>query len=379
MNYRILTVMKVCGIGLAMVDLASAVQYRAELLHPMGAVNSSAGGAAGSQQVGYAEWDPIPRHAVLWNGSASSFVDLNPADFNGSQAEDIDGSSQVGFGVRNGELFEHALLWQGTSASAVDLHPTGEDYTDEDSFALGVSGGTQVGYVTTNGRYRQHAFLWHGTAASAIDLSPAGFWFSAATEVWGSNQVGWGHTESDNNGRHALLWNGSAESVIDLHPAGFATSEATDVWGTQQLGFVRGPSTGFWNHALLWNGSAADYIDLHPPGYVSSEGLAMSGEFQVGSGIVMKPVGYETHALVWNGTAESAIDLHPLLTPLGVDIDYSHAIGINDNGSIAGVAYKFDAANPRSYAIIWIPIPEPSFALLFASGLIAASFRRRRF
>jgi hypothetical protein len=365
----------------AIFESASASKYRADLLHPNGAVTSYASGASGSHQIGYSAWSPYGHRATLWNGTSDSFINLHPPDYGYTQAEDVDGNWQVGFGVKNGSHFEHALLWQGTADSVVDLHPLGEDYSgDEDSFALGVSGGSQVGYVTSYNRYIEHAFLWHGSAESAIDLSPANFRFSMATGVSGLSQVGWGNNESSSNNRHALLWRGTAGSVIDLHPEGFATSEASDVWGEQQIGFARGPSTDFWNHAVLWNGSADDYVDLNPPGFISSDGFAIVGEFQVGSATVVMPIGFESHAVLWKGTAESAVDLHAFLAPMDFHIDGSYATGIGDNGTIVGYAYSYeDRSLYRSYAIVWTPVPEPGSAILCSMVLLHGfSLRRRR-
>ncbi len=86
-----------------------------------------AGAISGSQQVGWGEdvstgekW-----HALLWNGSATGYIDLNPSGYHRSKALDTSGSQQVGFGHATRDSYAHALLWNGTASSFVDLAPSG--------------------------------------------------------------------------------------------------------------------------------------------------------------------------------------------------------------------------------------------------------------
>jgi hypothetical protein len=63
-------------------------------------------------------------HAVLWNGTSASAIDLHPVGFDSTQALGISSAGQVGFGY--GSLtndHEHALFWNESSESVVDLHP----------------------------------------------------------------------------------------------------------------------------------------------------------------------------------------------------------------------------------------------------------------
>jgi hypothetical protein len=356
------------------------VSYKATLLHPTGATDSAGLGISGSQQVGHAGWSQYEQHALLWNGSADAFVDLHPPSFGYSQAVDVDGDLQVGYGTSPVTEYydEHAMLWKGTADSIVDLHPEDETYEGGLSFATGVSGASQVGYVTTQGNLQERAFLWNGTAASAVNLQPSGFARSVATGIWGTSQVGWGATDYYGDVRHALLWKGTAESVIDLHPTELTASEVFDVWGAKQIGYGRGPAPGFYHHALLWNGSADDYVDLHPDGFMSSDGSAIAGEFQAGSGIVATPDGNQIHALAWNGSADSAIDLHQYLVPVADFLVHSYATGVDENGTIVGVAYRDGFDGFDGYAVLWTPVPEPNSCVLILCGLSAVAFAGNR-
>jgi hypothetical protein len=91
-----------------------------------GSYESLAFGVGGNQQVGMAEYlfngEPST-FATLWDGTASSAVNLNPNGFSGSTAFDTNGLEQVGEGIRdqpNAAGYD-ALLWRGTADSFVDL------------------------------------------------------------------------------------------------------------------------------------------------------------------------------------------------------------------------------------------------------------------
>ncbi len=80
---------------------ARAVTYTATLLHPVGHHGSHARGVSGAIQVGDSDDDEpggdFP-HALLWNGSPESVVDLNPPGFITSYATSVSGTNQVGYG-----------------------------------------------------------------------------------------------------------------------------------------------------------------------------------------------------------------------------------------------------------------------------------------
>ncbi|MEN6385895.1 MAG: PEP-CTERM sorting domain-containing protein [Phycisphaerales bacterium] len=156
-------------------------------------------------------------------GISYEAIYLTPSGFNQSQALGIGGIQQVGNGrtATGGTQHHEAMLWNGSAESYVDLHPGG--FTD--SFAYGTNGIQQVGFGRTS-TGNEYALLWSGSAESCIDLNPSGFDNSWAYGTSDVQQVG----EGDG---HALLWSGSAESYVDLHPSGFNYSEARaiDIYG----------------------------------------------------------------------------------------------------------------------------------------------------
>ena len=100
----------------------------------------------------------------MWNGTPESVIDLHPDGFSHTQASDIYGNSQVGYGTIEG-VGTHALLWKGSRDNVVDLHPPGFAAT----YAYAVSGNVQVGRGDTVG-FATHAIAWYGSASSAVDL-----------------------------------------------------------------------------------------------------------------------------------------------------------------------------------------------------------------
>ncbi len=234
-------------------------------LHPTNLANlatSFAFATDGSHQVGYGSLTHGEfEHALLWSGSADSTIDLNPiSGFDSTRAYGVSGNQQVGYGYGaathsdDGDHY-HALLWNGTASSIVDLHPTNfPAFTD--SWAYGTNGTQQVGGASTQiVAAPVHAMLWNGTADSAIDLHPTNlveFTSSIALHTNGSEQVGYGSNDTNN---HALLWFGSGDSAVDLNPAGISDSYAFFTTGAVQVGQGDGM-------AHMWTGTAESAVNL---------------------------------------------------------------------------------------------------------------------
>ena len=83
-----------------------------------------------------------------------------------SFAVGVSGNSQVGSGDPASASFSHALLWQGSAASYVDLNPTG--FTG--STANGVSDNTEIG----DGSVRRNG--WQSARAVAGAVPPPATW-----------------------------------------------------------------------------------------------------------------------------------------------------------------------------------------------------------
>jgi hypothetical protein len=263
-------------------------------LHPEGATQSYATGGSGTTQVGYTVRDNV-RRACRWSGSASSWVDVNPAGSVSSAATAASGTQIGGWAWGT-----NAALWSGASVAGLN-----------GSTISGMSGTHQVGYyVVSSAGYIFHALLWNGTAASRVDLNPPFAVSSFAYGVSGTQQVG--DARDWEQGDSAVLWNGTAASCVILNPAGASGSCAFATSGTQQVGSAYiGPNAAL--HAGLWSGSAASWVDLHPAGATSSEAYSISGTYQ--AGYANLGVTYSSQAAsLWSGTPASWENLSLALT-----------------------------------------------------------------
>ena len=273
-------------------------------------------------------------------------------------------------GPPNGGGF-HALLWDGTPESVVDLNPAG--YSG--SHIYDASDDTQVGnayHIASN--HLSHALMWHGTVESIVDLHPVGFTRSSARSVFGNVQVACADVH---NSRRAFLWRGSADSAVNLHPSGFVISDARGLTESIQVGF--GWKTVEITHAPLWRGTAQSVVDLHPIGFDRSWANSAAGDIQTGYG-AGGAAGPYSHALLWKGTAGSVVDLHSYLSDLPIELSSSYSGRIDSNGTIHGYGLHFDpeTGGYLKIAVMWTPVPEPSTWTILCCGVIGAAVASRR-
>jgi hypothetical protein len=337
---------------------------------PSGLSGFGPASAAGGQVAGSSLFQPnfAGGDALLWTGPSGALTTLSPTGFDRSFVTATNGSQQVGAGEPFSVL-THALLWSGTDTSAIDLQPTNlQGFMS--SIAYGIGGGQQVG----NGFFgpnSKHALLWNGNASSAVDLHPTtfiGFDSSVANGTDGIHQVGATWNSNIVYTPHAMLWSGTAASAVDLNPTNllrFEQSTAYAVSGTQQVGDGMGSATGDLLHALFWNGTANSAVDLHPTrftGFDTSHANGTNGVHQVG--YVANSISGNQDAALWTGTAASAIDLAQLLP---FPSTFSSAYTIDAQGNVWGSATDSAGA---IHAVEWSPVPEPTALTLFAAGAL---------
>lgn len=188
-------------------------------------------------------------HAALWQGSASSYVDLNPEGFDTSVINGMTLTQQIGAATvdipenspQSIYSVEHAILWNCSASNYVDLNPSWAN----GSIAIAIYGNYQGGQA--NG----HATIWNGAAASAVDVNPTGIYESAIAGMSANYEVG--YTYILGQADHAALWQGSANTWVDLQqylPTQFITSQA---FGIDAEGNVVGYATyNNQNYAVLW-------------------------------------------------------------------------------------------------------------------------------
>ncbi|MDQ2986098.1 MAG: hypothetical protein M3R13_05185 [Armatimonadota bacterium] len=351
-----------------------AAQYNVEVLHSpaVPSVRSYGWGAGGGQQVGHTNiFLGGPSNALLWNGTAGSFVNLHPVGFDASYGMAADGGRQVGWReVHSPIAHAYATMWSGTAKSWTNLH--NDAYLN--TAATGIGGGQQVGVGNTTGSIYE-ALLWQGTPESVVNLHPAGdYRVSRADDTDGSQQVG--TVETGPKGiLHAALWSGTAGSFVDLHPEGYTHSEAYGVAIDQQVGWA---ATGGTTHAILWGGSSKSFVDLNPniqPNW-GSQALGTNGTQQAGFAALSVNGLPQLRATVWSGSRESIFDLHNMLPSqfIGVGAE-SRAMGIDEFGNIVGWAADLSDGG-RAKAVLWRPVPEPGTGIAIATLMALFAIRK---
>jgi hypothetical protein len=186
--------------------------------------------------------------AMMWRGTPGSAVVLQPAGASQSRAYATDGTRQGG----NVDLPQgrHAALWNGSASSWIDLSPTLSNST-----VFAMVPGVQVGEA---GVSHPHATLWTGTPESRVDLNPPwAFGNSAFYATTGEFHAG---MFTQNGLEHAAVCLGTRESWIDLHallPSTYTSSFARAIERDGDTLYVGGYALapGQWPRAMLWVGT----------------------------------------------------------------------------------------------------------------------------
>lgn len=347
------------GLGLFLGSIQSAsAQWSLVVLHPDGAQYSEARGCDANAQVGIVV-DADGRHfPALWRGTASSLLDLTPADAVGGGAYSIRGNRIAGV-TYDSTPSSHARLWLDFGNSSLDLNPSTATY----SFALGLSEDQVVGYAVVGGVTR--ASLWTDSAASWIDLSPPEADFSYASGVSNGVQVGSVRIA----GRYrAAMWTGSAASIQYLTPEG-------DPFDSFAIGIDAGQIVGEgWGEGGLWQLPDLSWVTLRKgagdlTNYASPR--AVHRGRQVGVGVFCQGSSGINHAAFWSGTPISGTDLYSAVFGFSV---YSYATGVfsaSDRATVTG--YASMPGYPDLVAVLWTlnnPPPPRCAADLNEDGFV---------
>ena len=133
--------------------------------HPSGYSDSYIVGLNGLQAVGAAKESKLGgAHAYLWNLRSTIFgVDLHGPGFSETVAAAVAGGKQVGWGEIRAAVNKvsayHALLWNGTAKSCIDLHMfLTNNFVSSKALAIAPDG-TIVG-VATDKHGITHAVVW---------------------------------------------------------------------------------------------------------------------------------------------------------------------------------------------------------------------------
>jgi hypothetical protein len=314
-------------------------------------------------------------NALLFSGTPGAasnpvITNLNPTGFDQSVVQATDGIHQVGFGssttLTGGNM--HALLWNGTPGSYVDLNPSQLGVTS--SYGEGVAGNEEVANGdTASGTI---GLLFTGSAASAVNLTPTQLG-ATGSFVYNTDGVHQSGVAIMGNNGVAVVWTGTAGSAVefDATAAGLLGGNVNGTGGNQEVGDGGASRASNGTHAVLWNGTAASAIDLTPTIglYAVSQAMSTNGSQQVG--YIGNPYTAGTIPMVWSGTAASGINL---LSDLGPNYTGATANSIDPAGDVFGLGMD---TNGNTFAVEWVPVPEPAFASVLMTVVAGAMVRRR--
>jgi hypothetical protein len=295
------------------VAASSFAQYRVVFL-PTASGEGWALGAGGGQIVGAGFFQG--GGPLLWEGPPyDKYVRLMPPGFDSAIVRGVGGGFQVGEAFKGGR--QHALIWNGTASSFVDLDSA--NYAGTAAYAT--DGKSQVGAAGTdpNGSVG-HAILWHGSAESLVDLNPSGYESSHAYGVWGNVQVG------QLEGSYPCLWRGTPESMRLLTlPDPRSGGAARGIHGNQIAG-------GSIFGAMVWDANTLKPTFLGSGFALATNGVYQVGISRIYP-LASGPFGDE-RATRWSGRPGTRLDLQQFV-PLGF-VEQSVAYGIDENGVIVG-------------------------------------------
>ena len=305
-------------------------------LHPLGYSYSKALGVKSGQQVGYASSIPYPygetlsyhlgSHAILWAGTAASFVDLNPAGFLASEALATNGTQQAGWAYAT---TQHAALWSGSAAGFVDLHPVA--YNDSRITALTATqqvGDGWVGPMGAPGSVR-HALVWTGTPESVVDLNqflPAGYTHAVATGIDAmGNVVGYAY----NTPVSGLVVPPDAIAVVFAPGAAAASAVASltlsatnpapgsTVNGTVSLGGAA-PLAGVTVNFLSANTAVLPTL---PPVFIAAGQTSTNFSFTVGGATLQVPTLAKLYVTDGSTSRQSSLIVTPVVSVSSVSVN----------------------------------------------------------
>lgn len=273
----------------------------------------------------------------------------------------------------------HAVVWNGTPNSAVDLH-IASNTPANGSRAYGVSG-TPSGFQATGmieASGRDAAAMWSGStlqSSAFTSLKASNMVESGAPVAYSFNGIAKqaGYAEFPSSGqRHPIVWSGTAASYVDLLPAGFFAGQAMCATGEsgQELigGFVRDDAG---NKPIIWRGTSGNVQMLsgtpqRPAGFVLSVSSTQA------TGLIQIANGGSNHAAIWNLATGQVTDLHGFL-PSGYLNGQSSALYVDAAGNVYGSATV--GGGVPAVPFVWTMVPEPTAAAMTA--LVAAALCSR--
>ena len=305
-------------------------------LNPSGYDQSAANGTSNGAFAG----DGITAgtsQALYWPTAQSTSTNLTPLIATDSTALAISNGVEVGSATIAASGHVHAMAWNGTASSYVDLHsPLPSSLTD--SVAVAVSG-TQVVGTAYDASGAAHAILWNTAGTEYTDLTPSGFASADGEATSGSQQAG--DIIGGDGNPHAATWFGSATSNVDLQsylPGGYISSTA---YGIDSAGRIVGVAydANSVGAAVLWTPVPANLVWAGGLNGNAWDVNATKNWLDTGTGTRGLFSNLDNVTFTDAGAANKAITLNGALQPGSVTLtmtNASSAYSFTGTGSITG-------------------------------------------
>lgn len=272
----------------------------------------------------------------------------------------LDGSAIVGRGA-DGSGGVTAIRWDSGAASPLEAL---EDPPMDLATAVSADGSVVVGY-SAEGFSPRWAVRWGAGGVFALNTGGTNF---VPSEAWGvsadgSVVAGWTSTP---DGVRAFRWEGSM-TIFSLD-AEFSQAQAFDISSDGSVVVGRRDHSAGGSEAFRWeNGTTIGLGELDGLGSLTEAlGISANGSI-VGSSCAT--------AFVWDPVNQMR-SVENVLIALGIDLAGWALVSATDISADGNTVVGW-GLNPSGDTEAWIAvIPEPSTALLLASGLAALAVRR---
>ncbi len=321
------------------------------------------------------------QHAALWqNGKVTDLGALGPnlaseANYITDSGMIVGMSYSATTAIDN--TYRQAAIFS-VGSNPVNLH-NAMTFDANNSSAAVAGKGLILGQAYDDSVTVHHAIVWTaGTASSAVDINPSWAKASSVGRINSNGQMaGWATptTVANINDGRATIWDTDGTARY-LNAPNWIRSGAAGINDAGQV--LVGFSNGVYQSIGIWDGTDGTtglQMIANPYGWERADAHSMNNHGQI-VGVASTQTGSgAAHAFLWdNGTA---IDLEALLGGQGWSLE--DAYSINEKGQIVVGAKR---ANGELTTLLLTPdatpTPIPAALPLFASGLAALGFVRRR-
>jgi probable HAF family extracellular repeat protein len=314
-----------------------------------------------------------------------------------SEALAINNSGQIaGFSFNNAIDNSRATVWNGATPSALsNLGGTGSR-----AYAINNAGqiAGEVNVSITGNDW--HASVWSGTTLGTLSPnSGTAYAINDTGLVAGASGSGVGTIWNSSTFAQVSNFGGPYQIITAINDAG--TAVGADLYTPMVFGVKDLPTLGglgsiaeainqpgkivgySWTpgnnsyHAVLWD--SGNVTDLGVSLGISSRAFGINSQGQIVGDVDIGAGGQ--HATLWNGT--TATDLNTFLDASTINEGWRLAVayGINDSGSIVGIARNDFTGSFQSFLLskpnVVTPVPEPETYAMLLGGLGLLGFARQ--